>query len=218
MPCILLPFTLNQLISLAAAYCTRMTHQHPRSAADLYRSYLAVWPTLLLIQSVTGCDSNPFPNSRRPRLVTRKVASALQPFFCHEFTIKAVSVFIIWQVRVSSLYTNFTLFFLCFELLENIDVISMCVNNLKHHCRVCATWWKCDAAGPCGLPCMEAGGGACAAVRSHWLAVTSLISSLSLLLSNSWVLSRFMEYLTAILFSAFTVFSCSGSLKTGVQS
>lgn len=57
---------------------------------------------------------------------------------------------------------------------------------------------------------MEAGGGACAAARSHWLAVTSLISSLSLLFSNTRVLSRFMDYLTAILSSAFT-FSCSGS-------
>lgn len=47
---------------------------------------------------------------------------------------------------------------------------------------------------------MEAGGGACAAARSYWLAVTSLISSLSLLFSNTRVLSRFMDYLTAILF------------------
>lgn len=41
-------------------------------------------------------------------------------------------------------------------------------------------WWKCDAAGPCGLPCTkEAGGGAwmltSTTACSHWLSMTSLI-------------------------------------------
>lgn len=41
-------------------------------------------------------------------------------------------------------------------------------------------WWKCDAAGPCGLPCTKRlEGGAwmltSSTVRSHWLSMTSLI-------------------------------------------
>lgn len=85
----------------------------------------------------------------------------------------------------------------------------------KHHCSDCATWRKCDAAGPCGLPCMEAGGGACAAACSHWLAVTSLISSLTL--SPSLTHMSTEQVWGASFFLAFTVFSCTGSLKTEVK-
>lgn len=50
-------------------------------------------------------------------------------------------------------------------------------------------WRKCDAAGPCGLPCTAVGGGAwmltSTSAYSHWLSMTSLIRRESLSLSPS---------------------------------
>lgn len=50
-------------------------------------------------------------------------------------------------------------------------------------------WWKCDAVGPCGLPCTQAGGGAwlltSATACSHWLPMTSLIRTESCSHSHS---------------------------------
>lgn len=174
----------------AGNYCTCMTHQRPRSAADLYpvppdslTQNIAdpvtdwLWPNLFRNNSRRKSWLLHWPRIQAGDQRGRVPVTSRQPPCAHKVTLTAVIIFSVVQTSTRQFHPLFLpsggFISQCFERRHRLHVSVPHGENVMLQEHV-----GCHA---------EAGGGASATARSHWLPVTSLISRLFHSLENKLV-------------------------------